>query len=45
MDRHFNVQGHDTTTSLLSWFLYAMAMNPDIQVIFCKLWFLDLNDG
>ncbi|EFX88388.1 hypothetical protein DAPPUDRAFT_311386 [Daphnia pulex] len=27
----FMFEGHDTTTSLLSWFLYVMAMNPDIQ--------------
>ncbi|XP_057367283.1 cytochrome P450 4C1-like [Daphnia carinata] len=31
----FMVEGHDTTASLLGWFLYSMAANPDCQK---KVW-------
>ncbi|XP_046450414.1 cytochrome P450 4C1-like isoform X3 [Daphnia pulex] len=31
----FMFGGHDTTTSLMSWFLYAIASNPDIQERVC----------
>ncbi|KAI9563272.1 hypothetical protein GHT06_010730 [Daphnia sinensis] len=31
----FMIEGHDTTSSLLGWFLYSMAANPDCQE---KVW-------
>lgn len=27
----FMFEGHDTTTSAISWFLYCMALNPEHQ--------------